>query len=396
MFTTTSVYFLLLLLILWCYCGYLIFLLILAKLQPNIKTQQASLNYFPKINIFVPCFNEQNLIQQKIDNLNTLKYKNSRLDVYFLHGESTDKTGDIIGDAISQTHNFHLIETRCTGKINQLNYGLLHCKGKSNIILCTDVDAILSEDVLTLFCLAFQADEKVCLVGANISPLATIKMEDYFWRDQNIIRSLESKVYTSSIVVAPCYAFKSSLLEQFPKDCVADDIYISFKANTENYLTKYITEAQGKETRTPKTFGEFFVHKFRKGNAYLIELFRFFYRLPHMTGWWKIIFLTKFFQLAIMPWAVPFFLLSTISLTLSGWGLLQISIFGLLALLIGFSATFLLLKRERGKYYASDESFQFPNLNLFILSNLILIAVGISYPFYKQNSSYNKIGNENT
>ena len=28
MFTTTSVYFLLLLLILWCYCGYLIFLLI--------------------------------------------------------------------------------------------------------------------------------------------------------------------------------------------------------------------------------------------------------------------------------------------------------------------------------------------------------------------------------
>ena len=396
MFTTTSVYFLLLLLILWCYCGYLIFLLILAKLQPNIKTQQASLNYFPKINIFVPCFNEQNLIQQKIDNLNTLKYKNSRLDVYFLHGESTDKTGDIIGDAISQTHNFHLIETRCTGKINQLNYGLLHCKGKSNIILCTDVDAILSADVLTLFCLAFQADEKVCLVGANISPLATIKMEDYFWRDQNIIRSLESKVYTSSIVVAPCYAFKSSLLEQFPKDCVADDIYISFKANTENYLTKYITEAQGKETRTPKTFGEFFVHKFRKGNAYLIELFRFFYRLPNMTGWWKIIFLTKFFQLAIMPWAIPFFLLSTVSLALSGWGLSQISIFGLLVLLVGFVATFLLLKRERGKYYASQESFQIPNLNLFILSNIILIAVGISYPFYKQNSSYNKIGNENT
>jgi hypothetical protein len=115
-----------------------------------------------------------------------------------------------------------------------------------------------------------------------------------------------------------------------------------------------------------------------------------------MTGWWKMIFLTKFFQLAIMPWAIPFFLLSTISLTLSGWGLFQISIFGLLALLVGFAATFLLLKRERGKYYASDDSFQNPNLNMFILSNIILITVGISYPFYKQNSSYNKIGSENT
>ena len=121
MFTTTSVYFLLLLLILWCYCGYLIFLLILSKLQPSIKKQQTSLNHFPKISIFVPCFNEQNLIQQKIDNLNTLKYEDSKLDVYFLHGESTDKTGDIIRDAINETHNFHLIETRCIGKINQLN-----------------------------------------------------------------------------------------------------------------------------------------------------------------------------------------------------------------------------------------------------------------------------------
>ena len=396
MFTTTSVYFLLLLLILWCYCGYLIFLLILAKLQPNIKTQQASLNYFPKINIFVPCFNEQNLIQKKIDNLNSLKYEESRLNVYFLHGESTDKTGDIIGGAVSETQNFHLIETRCTGKINQLNYGLLHCQGEAEIIVCTDVDAILSEDVLTLFCLAFQNDKKVGVVGANISPLASMQMEDYFWRDQNIIRTLESKVYTASIVVAPCYAFRPYLLEQFPKDCVADDIYISFKANTENYLTKYITEAQGQETRTPNDLGEFFVHKFRKGNAYLIELFRFFYLLPHMTGWWKIIYLTKFFQLAIMPWAVPFFLLSTISLTLSGWSLFQISFFGLLALLGGFMATFHLLRRERKKYYKDGESFQLPNLNLFILSNIILIVVGISYPFYKQNSSYNKIGSDNS
>ena len=307
MFTTTSVYFLLLLLILWCYCGYLIFLLILAKLQPSDKKKQTSLTDFPKISIFVPCFNEQSFVQQKIDNLKSLKYEYDRLDVYFLHGQSTDKTGDIIKDAISEINNFHLIETQCIGKINQLNYGLLHCKGESDIIVCTDVDAILSEDILVLFCLAFQADEKVHLVGANVSPLSTIQMEDYFWRDQNIIRTLESKVYTSSIVVAPCYAFRPSLLEQFPKDCVADDIYISFKANTENYLTKYIVEAEGKETRTPNDLGEFFVHKFRKGNAYLIELFRFFYLLPHMTGWWKTIYITKFFQLAIMPWAVPFF-----------------------------------------------------------------------------------------
>ena len=148
MFTTTSVYFILLFLILWCYCGYLIFLLILAKLKSSNNKKEALLSYSPKISIFVTCFNEQYLIQQKIDNLKSLKHEESKLEVYFLHGESTDKTGAIIGDAIREINNFHLIETQCIGKINQLNYGLLHCKGESEIIVCTDVDAILSEDIL--------------------------------------------------------------------------------------------------------------------------------------------------------------------------------------------------------------------------------------------------------
>ena len=364
----------------------------MAKLQSTEKQKQLPLSHFLKVIIFVPCFNEENFIQKKIENLNSLKYEDSKLDVYFLHGESTDKTRDIIQSSISEVQNFHLVETRCTGKINQLNYGLLHCKGEPDIIVCTDVDAILSEDVLTQFCLAFQANEKVAVVGANISPLATIKIEDHFWRDQNIIRSLESNVYTSSIVVAPCYAFRPSLMGQFPKDCVADDIYVSFKANTEKHLTKYIAEARGTELRTPNDLVEFFTHKFRKGNAYLIELFRFFYLLPHMTGWWKIIYLTKFFQLAIMPWVIPFFILSTISLTLSGWGLFQISFFSLLFLIGASTITFFLLKRERKKYYTDGKSFQLPNLNYFIINNIILVMVGLSYPFYKQNSSYNKVG----
>ena len=395
MFTTTSVYFALLFIIIWCYCGYLILFLILAKLQPNEKRNPVPINLFPKMVIFVPCFNEENIIQQKIDNLKSLEYDNNKLEVYFLNGNSTDKTGEIIAGAISEIQNFHLIETRCTGKINQLNYGFLNCHRQQEINVCTDADTILSKDVLLWFCRAFQADEKVAVVGANISPVSNMQLEDYYWRDQNIIRIIESKVFTSSIIVAPCYAFKPYLLEQFPEDCVADDVYISFKANTENYRIKYIAEAQGKETRSSNSLGDFFIQKFRRGNAFLIELFRFFYLLPHMTGWWKTIYLTKFLQLAIMPWVIPFFLLSTVSLTLSGWGLLQVALFGMISLLTAFLITSFLLKRERKKYHIGDDSFQFPNLHLFILSNIILILVGLSFPFYKQNSSYNKIGNDN-
>ena len=66
MFTTTSVYFIILFLILWCYCGYLIFLLTLAKLQSTEKQKQLPLSHFLKVIIFVPCFNEENQLANTI------------------------------------------------------------------------------------------------------------------------------------------------------------------------------------------------------------------------------------------------------------------------------------------------------------------------------------------
>ena len=205
------------------------------------------------------------------------------------------------------------------------------------------------------------------------------------------LRIIESKVYTSSIVVAPCYAYKASLIDKFPDDCVADDIYIAFKANTEGYITRYSESSTGVEIRTPKTFDDFFRHKFRKGNAYLIELFRYFYRLPHMPAWWKVIYLTKVLQLAIIPWILPYFVLSTISLVLSGPGLFQVALFAVIFLSGSLAIIWVVMRKGRAKYLGAGKAKRRNNLFLFIVGNLLLIIVGISYPFYRQTSRYEKI-----
>jgi cellulose synthase/poly-beta-1,6-N-acetylglucosamine synthase-like glycosyltransferase len=259
------------------------------------------------------------------------------------------------------------------------------------------MDAVLMPDVLNEFVNEFNSDKRVAVVGANISPKDCLPIEERYWYDHNLLRILESMVYTSTIVVAPCYAFKSSLIEKFPEDCVADDIYIAFKANTEGYLTKYVASVKGFEIRTPSTFQDLFRHKFRKGNAFLIEIFRFFYRLPNMSGWWKTIFLTKFLQLAVMPWVLPYFLVSSMSLSFSGWGLGQVVLFGFIFLGIFFVTTSILMDKGRTIYLNTNKAnkrFGFILLP-FIVSNLILILVGLSYPFYRQSSSYTKIGNKN-
>jgi poly-beta-1,6-N-acetyl-D-glucosamine synthase len=391
MFITTSIYFLMLFLILWCYCGYLILLLVLAKLSPKKEKRDSSQLTLPRINIFIPYFNEEDFIDEKINNLKELEYDREKLKVYFLDGLSTDQTPKKIREAAQNIPNWHFIETNCKGKINQLNYGLNHFSEGADIIVNTDVDAILSKNILNCFIREFESDSRIALVGANISPDSSIALDKEHWQDQNITRILESNVFTSSIVVAPCYAFKPYLLDQFPSDCVADDVYIAFKANTEKHLTKYIPEGEGKEIRSPISLGDFFAHKFRKGNAFLLELLRFFYRLPQMTMGWKLIYLTKFLQLAVMPWVLPYFFLTTISLILSGPNISQIALLSIFILLASFLATSALMIREREKLGGKRKTLWSIRLDLFVVSNLILILVGLSFPFYRGTSSYEKI-----
>ncbi len=396
MFITTSIYFLMLFLIFWSYCGYTILLLILSAINPVDGSKEPASKKMMKIAIIVPCYNEESYVAQKVDNLKKLNYEQDELEVYFLNGLSTDKTGREINKHVKEMTNWHLIQTKCKGKINQINYGLSRISKDVDIIVSTDMDAVLEPDVLTKFVDEFNSDDRVAVVGANISPKKSIPIEEDYWRDQNLMRMIESTVYTSSIVIAPCYAYKASFIDRFPEDCVADDIYIAFKANTEGYLTKYVASAAGYKTRTPESFEDFFSHKFRKGNAFLIELFRFYYRLPQMPGSWKLIYLTKVLQLAVMPWALLYFVLASTSLFLSGVGLFRIASFGLIFLFCSMLLTSFLLGKARNKYLDVDSGKikNRPALLSFIVSNLILILAGVSYPFYQQTSSYQKINTQ--
>ena len=71
------------------------------------------------------------------------------------------------------------------------------------------------------------------------------------------------------MVIACCYAFRRGLLDRFPEDVVADDVYVAALANTLGHRTTYCAKALVEELRTPQTLPELFTHKFRKSNAVL-------------------------------------------------------------------------------------------------------------------------------
>ena len=387
MFTSLSIYFFMMFLIFWAYCGYLMVLCLFSIFSKSNRTVN-EIKYFPSISILVPCFNEEDLIEEKVRNILSLDYPQEKLNVYFMDGCSTDKTVERLREEAKNIAYINVIETKRRGKINQINYILP--KLTSDIVVSTDMDALLEKNVLIEMIKTFDADPKIAVVGACISPRNCIELESQYWDDQNRIRILESRVYSSSIVVAPCYAYRRSLISNFPDDCIADDIYIAFLANSIGLKSKYIESAIGYETRTPQGLDELLNHKFRKGNAYIMELLRFLYKLPHMPSRWKFIYMTKFLQLVIMPWIIPFFVLSSISLILTNLDYMKIIAFSFFILFMSLLLTSWLFSRRR-KYTLSGRYKRRFVVALFFITSCILLANGITYPFYSQTSTYDRI-----
>jgi len=189
-------------------------------------------------------------------------------------------------------------------------------------------------------------------------------------------------------VAACCYAFKRDLLSRFPADVVADDVHAVALANTLGYHTIYSHKAKVEELRTPTTLPEFFRHKYRKGNAVLREMLRFCYRVPDMNGRWKSILTTCLAQQLILPWGVAAWV--ALAATLINFGQVDVVGLALVFLLVAVLAT-------RKAVHSIElptppERFSPVTVVLACVYMLgILCATIISYPIFRQSSSYARL-----
>jgi cellulose synthase/poly-beta-1,6-N-acetylglucosamine synthase-like glycosyltransferase len=259
------------------------------------------------------------------------------------------------------------------------------------IIVNTDVDARLSKHSLKWIAAEFNVSSNVGVVGAYCRPAKTLEIEHYYWSTQNKSRFVEDSAGTSSIVIAPCYAFRRGLLDNFPDDVVADDVYVSFYANSLGYRVVYSRHALAIEIRTPRKYTDFIVHKYRKSNAFLRESLRFIYKLPEMSRLVKVIMATRISQQVILPWAILFWILLFGSLlTLKCYDVAALSVASIFASFIMTRFVFSRVKLPDIKHRYSLRIL----IRGYLITTLIMLITGISYPFFKQGSCYNKIGRQ--
>lgn len=361
----------------WLYLGYLIFIYLHSSLSgKRIIPATYEEKDQPSVTMIIPCYNEENYIKQKIENCLALKYSKEKISFVFSDGQSSDKTREIIKKYQKKHHSIKLHISEKRGKIFQLNSALQQIQ--SDIVVVSDCDALLETNALHVI-VSYLAHKNVGVVGISSEPAECTKEEQYFWGQQNRLRLAESKFYSPLYVIATCYGFRKDLLSHFPEDVIADDIYLSFYAVKKGYRSLYTDDSRVIELRNPTTLVGLFQHKIRKTNAFLVELKRYFFSFLRADAAWQLIFYTHFFQIFLAPFLAPllffvFVYLAMVSLT----KLLPIFTLSLLIF------TYLLIRPEALKGI-------FMKLKTFALLHAVLYYCLLTFPFYRQTSSYKKV-----
>jgi cellulose synthase/poly-beta-1,6-N-acetylglucosamine synthase-like glycosyltransferase len=110
------------------------------------KFPRLSHDELPTATVIVAARNEESNIKRCLNSLGKLEYPEGKLEVLIVDDRSTDRTGEIIDEFISERENFRKIipdepKGKMVGKVNALATAIREANGQ--IILTTDADCVV-------------------------------------------------------------------------------------------------------------------------------------------------------------------------------------------------------------------------------------------------------------
>jgi len=294
-------FWLLIFLILYCYIGYPLILLILGFFFGK-KVEKKEI--FPSVSLLIPVYNEEKIIRQKIENSLALDYPKEKLEI-IVASESNDRTNEIVKEY--KDKGVKLIEFKGRkGKQYTIYRTLPKCKGE--IIVLTDANGMFKEDALKKLVRSF-ADPKIgCVCGElryiNPKKVAVGEGETIYWKYDTFIKKLESKFHSVLGAHGSIYALRKNLYNPL-SEYRGDDFELPIRVAQQGYGVVWEPEAISEEEVYPETKREFkrkvviIGWHFRSGLILLKESFK------------KLRFLLIFQLIShkILRWLIGFFLL---------------------------------------------------------------------------------------
>jgi cellulose synthase/poly-beta-1,6-N-acetylglucosamine synthase-like glycosyltransferase len=364
-------------LIIWQFVGYPTLMAVIAR-RNNAKPKDYS--YQPFVSILVPTYNEENVIGNRIKNLNHLDYMDDNYEIIVVDSGSNDHTRDIVRRNIKENTGKPelklVIEKERRGKASAINYGKEHAKG--DIILVTDANSIFENDVLKEMMPHFN-DPKIGAVGgrytlSNSDTLIT--SSNQFYLDiEYIMRKGESILDSACLFHGEINAWRKNIVNA-DVGIVSEDLDMAIQIRRKKYKVEYEPKAVNYEP-APTSIEEQIIQRKRNSIGTIKNIFKHIdYWLPPRDMYSLVIYpshkgLVMFSPFVLLAIPILYFLIKD----------LQIIVIHFILVLISFTLLFSTLNHLKSKIIKTNNlksRFSFkslPKIIFYVLLNEYIVLV---------------------
>ena len=232
--------------------GYLLFPMTLPFVSEIFKRRKApkqGVAELPTVSILISAYNEEAVIERKIQNILELDYPKDKLEVLIGDDGSADKTAEIVARYADK--GITLVKApKNAGKAAMLNR--LNKIAKNEILLFCDANTMFFPNVVRKLVIPFQDKKIGCACGHLIlsdkSGSTLGRGESSYWDLESEIKKFEGVLDMLIGGNGALYAIRRELYTELPvKKSVMDDFFVTTKVLEKGFYCTFVTSAIGTE-----------------------------------------------------------------------------------------------------------------------------------------------------
>ena len=234
-------------LVVYTYLGYGLLMTLLVRLKRLFRSEKKLEEYLPQVTLVVPCFNEEDFIQEKIANTQQLDYPEDKLRLVFI---TMDPQTAPCRSSKRRKGGAHAL--RHPGrKAAAMNRAMKTVD--SEVVVFCDANTELEKGAIRNIARHYQdplvggvsGEKRVRKTGnADLAGSG----EGLYWRYESTLKKLDSELWTIVGAAGELVSFRTSLWQDLEEDSILDDFMMSMRIAAKGYRFIYEPEAYAIES----------------------------------------------------------------------------------------------------------------------------------------------------
>src|SRR5690349_1981258 len=234
----------------YTYVGYPILLYLFVRLKRGSNAKDAPAvaeRELPTLALMIAAYNEESILEEKIQNTLELKYPKDKLRIIFITDGSSDGSPAVVR-RYPEVELYH--EDARRGKNHAINRVIPFVK--EQLLVFCDANTHLNADALIMMARHYHdphvggvAGEK--RVRGESGDVAS-SGESAYWKYESKLKELDSALYTVVGAAGELFSVRRDLYEVVPADIIIEDFYLSMRVVEKGYRVIYEPKAYAYES----------------------------------------------------------------------------------------------------------------------------------------------------